>query len=307
MGATASVGATDLSEDGQRELYKSLRSTYIAKTQAVGSGGASEDVDSAELKLFNEFVDRIGNLKSGEGTDDSLEKIGPDGDGSAFSVMKEVGRGAFAVAKLCRSKADGKLCVVKQMNVPLDELTTQERLETLNEVAIMQRLTHPNIVSYMHHFTGKGVMHIVMEYADGGTLATQIIKASGGKDKTGDRAPFSMQKIWEWFVQIVLALSHIHKTHVMHRDMKPLNIMLAGPEQRVVKLGDFGIAKNLEQTGAMASTVVGTPFYLSPELCEGKYCTQPPQPPLYRLSTASLFESTHVIFTETPTLHAAPS
>ena len=56
----------------------------------------------------------------------------------------------------------------------------------------------------------------------------------------------------------------------MHRDMKPLNIMLCGPERRVVKLGDFGIAKALEATGAMANTVVGTPFYLSPELCEGR-------------------------------------
>jgi NIMA (never in mitosis gene a)-related kinase len=267
MGAAASIGG---SEEEERELYKSLRSAYLARTQSTGVDAAPEDVENGELKLFKEFVERVAVLKAGGDADNDTEKMGPEGDDAAFSVVKEVGRGAFAVAKLCRSKADGKLCVVKQMNVPLDELTPQERMETLNEVAIMQQLTHPNIVSYMSHFTGKGVMHIVMEYADGGTLATQILKAGGGKGQTGKKTPFNMKKIWEWFVQIVLALSHIHKTHVMHRDMKPLNIMLAGPDQRIIKLGDFGIAKNLEQTGAMASTVVGTPFYLSPELCEGR-------------------------------------
>lgn len=63
-------------------------------------------------------------------------------------------------------------------------------------------------------------------------------------------------------------------SNVLHRDLKTQNIMLSGPQQRTVKLGDFGIAKVLGSRGEMANTMVGTPHYLSPELCQGQVYDQ---------------------------------
>lgn len=74
------------------------------------------------------------------------------------------------------------------------------------------------------------------------------------------------ERVWEAFVQVADALRYVHASNVLHRDIKSTNILLTGrpPEYRVVKLGDFGIAKVLADGRELAATVVGTPFYLSP-------------------------------------------
>ena len=72
----------------------------------------------------------------------------------------------------------------------------------------------------------------------------------------------------DWFVQMALAIKHIHDRKILHRDLKTQNIFLTRSLDHV-KIGDFGISKILS-TKSKAFTVVGTPCYISPELCEGK-------------------------------------
>ena len=95
-----------------------------------------------------------------------------------------------------------------------------------------------------------------MDFADGGDLSMKI-KAQNGK-------LFSENKILDWFTQVCLAIKHIHDRKILHRDIKSQNIFLMKNGQ--VKLGDFGIAKCLNQTIDKAKTYVGTPYYLSPEI-----------------------------------------
>jgi len=66
---------------------------------------------------------------------------------------------------------------------------------------------------------------------------------------------------------MVLALGHIHSKNILHRDLKPKNILLT--KRNVIKIGDFGISKMLDHTFDMAKTATGTPYYLSPEVCLG--------------------------------------
>lgn len=68
--------------------------------------------------------------------------------------------------------------------------------------------------------------------------------------------------------QICLALKHVHDHNILHRDLKSQNIFLT--QKGIVKLGDFGIAKVLDATEGQAQTQIGTPYYLSPEICESK-------------------------------------
>jgi serine/threonine protein kinase len=68
-----------------------------------------------------------------------------------------------------------------------------------------------------------------------------------------------------------MALKYVHSCNILHRDLKTQNIMLSGPQQRTIKLGDFGIAKVLGSGRDLAATVVGTPHYLSPEVCQSRY------------------------------------
>ena len=74
-----------------------------------------------------------------------------------------------------------------------------------------------------------------------------------------------------WFVQICAALKYIHKRRVLHRDVKASNVFLTA--SGCVKLGDFGISRVLQGTRDKATTVAGTPAYMSPEMCQSKEYT----------------------------------
>ena len=95
-----------------------------------------------------------------------------------------------------------------------------------------------------------------MDYADGGDLSMKIKEQNG--------VLFPEDKILDWFTQVCLAIKHIHDRKILHRDIKSQNIFLTKNGQ--VKLGDFGIAKCLNQAQDKAKTYVGTPYYLSPEI-----------------------------------------
>jgi NIMA (never in mitosis gene a)-related kinase 1/4/5 len=96
-----------------------------------------------------------------------------------------------------------------------------------------------------------------MEFAAGGDLSTAIKRRA----QQGMRY-FSEDLIMLYFVQICLALWHVHTHNFMHRDLKSQNIFLCA--NNVAKLGDFGIARSFKHTQDMANTAVGTPYYLSP-------------------------------------------
>ena len=82
---------------------------------------------------------------------------------------------------------------------------------------------------------------------------------------------FTEKQIMFWLIQICFAIEYIHKRRIIHRDIKASNIFLSTME--IVKLGDFGISRVLENSLEAAMTVVGTPYYLSPELCQNKLYT----------------------------------
>ncbi|XP_022786792.1 serine/threonine-protein kinase Nek5-like [Stylophora pistillata] len=75
-------------------------------------------------------------------------------------------------------------------------------------------------------------------------------------------------QVLDYFVQICLGLKHVHDRKILHRDLKSQNIFLT--KNGIVKLGDFGIARVLHSTMELARTCIGTPYYLSPEICENK-------------------------------------
>ena len=75
-------------------------------------------------------------------------------------------------------------------------------------------------------------------------------------------------KILNLFTQMAIAIQHVHSKKILHRDLKAGNVFLT--KQGIVKIGDFGIARQLDQTAAYAETVVGTPYYLSPEIVQAQ-------------------------------------
>ena len=176
-----------------------------------------------------------------------------------YQIEKVIGEGAYGRAILCKVKAEpGQRVVIKE--IAMSNLSAQERKDAWKETRVLGLLDHPNIIKYHGSFMQNNCLHIVMDFADGGDLFEQIQKAK--------KQHFKEDKILDWFVQICLALKHIHDRKILHRDIKCQNIFLM--KNGMVKMGDFGIAKVLDHTTQFSKTAIGTPYYLSPEICQGK-------------------------------------
>ncbi len=102
------------------------------------------------------------------------------------------------------------------------------------------------------------VNHIIIN--EGGDL-TKVINERNNKN-------FSENQILDWFTQLCLSIKHCHDRKIIHRDLKCQNIFLT--KNNTIKLGDFGIAKVLSHTREKLQTIVGTPYYLSPEIIENR-------------------------------------
>ncbi|XP_070545873.1 uncharacterized protein [Ptychodera flava] len=177
---------------------------------------------------------------------------------AGFEKIRTVGKGAYGAAVLYRKKDDDSLVILKEIN--MHDLTAAERQMSLNEVNVLAMLDHPNIISYYDSFEEDGTLMIEMGYADGGTLHQYLANQQ--------RKELEEKEILNMFQQMVAAIRHIHEHNILHRDLKTANIFLT--KEGIVKVGDFGISKIMTSNNKGANTVLGTPYYISPEICEGK-------------------------------------
>ncbi|KAL0236951.1 hypothetical protein PCE1_000348 [Barthelona sp. PCE] len=175
-----------------------------------------------------------------------------------YSRVRVVGKGSFGKAILVRSRVDNKQYIIKQINV--SQLSSKEKAEASNEIRVLSQMNHPYIVTYRESFIHQKSLCIVMDFAENGDLYEAIKKRRGRH--------FSEGQIWKWFTQICLALKHVHDRKILHRDLKTQNIFIN--KDNTLSLGDFGIARVLKSTMECAVTAIGTPYYLSPEICEDK-------------------------------------
>uniref|UniRef100_A0A6I8NVD4 non-specific serine/threonine protein kinase n=1 Tax=Ornithorhynchus anatinus TaxID=9258 RepID=A0A6I8NVD4_ORNAN len=175
-----------------------------------------------------------------------------------YIKVQKIGEGSFGKAILVKAKENNRQYVIKEINI--SRMSKKEREESRREVAVLANMKHPNIVLYRESFEESGSLYIVMDYCEGGDLFKRINAQKG--------ILFPEEQIMDWFVQICLALKHVHDRKILHRDIKSQNIFLT--KDGTVQLGDFGIARVLNSTVELARTCIGTPYYLSPEICENK-------------------------------------
>lgn len=122
---------------------------------------------------------------------------------------------------------------------------------------------HPNIIKFYEVYADHKYYRLVMEYCEGGELFEHLQK----------KGHFSEGESAQVIKQLLKAIKHLHDMNVAHRDLKPENVILTNKGSKVhVKLIDFGLSKfHQENDGTHMNTKLGTPYYVSPEVLEGKY------------------------------------
>nr|XP_061801204.1 serine/threonine-protein kinase 36-like [Nerophis lumbriciformis] len=173
----------------------------------------------------------------------------------SYHVLAQVGQGSFGRVHKGMKRFTGQVVALKFM--PKMGRSSKELQSLKKEIDIMSNLQHPNIVKFLDSFETETEVVVVTEYAEGQLF--QIIEADGSLPES---------RVCEIACQLVSALYYLHSRRILHRDMKPQNILF--DKNGVVKLCDFGFARAMSISTMVVTSIKGTPLYMSPELVAEK-------------------------------------
>ena len=168
-----------------------------------------------------------------------------------YQIQKELGRGGMGIVYLGHDELLDRPVAIKVVSDP--NLDTKTRSRILREARLSAHMNHPNIVAVYDAGETEGNPYIVMEYIEGHTAF--------------ELPPRDVDEIVDIAIQLCDALAHAHEQGIVHRDLKPENILLTSDGK--VKLTDFGLATQLSSRISSDGAVVGTVYYLAPELLQG--------------------------------------
>jgi len=238
---------------------RSLRETFDSpnQTRRQGAQGLPEDEEKdAELE---EEAGAPPEPKSTAST--STINGHTPGMLGRYKVLKELGRGAMGLVYLGKDPTIQRFVAIKTMR--LDHIDNDDKLQDIKarffrEAESTGRLSHPNIVTIYDAGEEDDLGYIAMELIDGTPLKQWARKPS----------LMPVNEVLLTVATVADALDYAHQQGVVHRDVKPANIMLT--KDRIVKVMDFGIAKMASSSKTQTNMVLGTPTYMSPEQIAGK-------------------------------------
>uniref|UniRef100_A0A2P2I8F8 non-specific serine/threonine protein kinase n=1 Tax=Hirondellea gigas TaxID=1518452 RepID=A0A2P2I8F8_9CRUS len=181
-----------------------------------------------------------------------------------FEVLSVVGSGTSGTVRKVKRRSDGRVLVWKELHYA--NMGEAEKQGLVQEVNLLRELRHAHIVRFLQHIVDKrsATLYIIMEHCPGGDLQRLITRCKAANVFLEEAF------VWKILKQLCSALRACHtgKRLVLHRDIKPANVFL--DQDAHAKLGDFGLARTLSSNNSFATTFVGTPYYMSPEVVDGR-------------------------------------
>lgn len=175
-----------------------------------------------------------------------------------YTIIKPIGKGTYGKVVLGTHKLTNEKVAIKIINKSLITSNKEQLIHFHREINFLKNLHHHNIITLFEIIETQSSYNIVMEYSKDGDLFTYIVLNKQLKE------PVAIQL----YLQLLEALSYIHKEHISHRDLKPENILLTH-NYKVLKLTDFGLS-NHYNFGELLRTPCGSPCYAAPEMIIGK-------------------------------------
>lgn len=181
--------------------------------------------------------------------------VNPQDPNALYSKIKKVGQGASGNVYVAKTLATGQRVAIKTM-----DLAQQPRKELIvNEILVMKESQHPNIVNFLDSYLVKNnELWVIMEYMEGGAL-TDIIDNNNVLEE---------DQIAAICLETCKGLEHLHAQSIIHRDIKSDNVLLNASGQ--VKITDFGFCAKLTDQKSKRATMVGTPYWMAPEVVKQK-------------------------------------
>lgn len=169
-------------------------------------------------------------------------------------IVVAIGKGGFGTVYRAFNVDTGQTVAIKQIS--LDSIPKDQLAGIRMEIDLLKKLRHDHIVTYLGSFNTKNHLNIVLEYMESGSLQA-IVKKFG---------TFPEQLVVLYLKQVLDGLAYLHEQGVIHRDIKGANILTT--KDGHVKLADFGVATKLTDLEGTSASVVGTPYWMAPEIIE---------------------------------------
>lgn len=226
----------------EREREKEIRDREREK--------AAQQVSTPKKKVEQ----RISTMTEAQVMEQLRAVVTPGNPNEMYKKLKRVGQGASGSVYVAISVATNTKIAIKQM-----DLAHQPRKDLIvTEIMVMKESQHPNIVNYLDSFlVQNNDLWVIMEYMEGGAL-TDVI----------DNNTMTEQQIATVCLETTAGLHHLHSRNILHRDIKSDNILLNASGQ--VKISDFGFSAKLTDQRNKRATMVGTPYWMAPEVVKQK-------------------------------------
>ncbi|KAI0752103.1 Pkinase-domain-containing protein [Fomes fomentarius] len=217
-------------------------------------GGVAAAAAALEKPKPVEKEKRISTMNEAQIMEKLRSVVSADDPKALYSKIRKVGQGASGHVYVAKVHATGKKIAIKEM-----DLSNQPRKELIvNEILVMKESQHPNIVNFLDAYLVKNnELWVVMEYMEGGAL-TDIIENNTLEE----------DQISSICLETCKGLGHLHSQSIIHRDIKSDNVLLDA--QGHVKITDFGFCAKLTDQKSKRATMVGTPYWMAPEVVKQK-------------------------------------
>ncbi|KAF9234542.1 Pkinase-domain-containing protein [Melanogaster broomeanus] len=224
-------------------------------TVTAPEGEVSGVAEAAKkLEKPKEKEKRISTMTEAQIMDKLRSVVSADDPKALYSKIRKVGQGASGHVYVAKTLATGEKVAIKEM-----DLSHQPRKELIvNEILVMKESQHPNIVNFLESYLVKNIeLWVVMEYMEGGALTDVIENNTLDEDQISSIC-----------FETCKGLCHLHNQSIIHRDIKSDNVLLDAEGR--VKITDFGFCAKLTDQKSKRATMVGTPYWMAPEVVKQK-------------------------------------